>query len=381
MSSKITYLIPFEGRTDKSDPDDTLKAYDHLINSTPGNFIITMLAEPFLWADFSGWSKKIIEEIEKKQHTVYFFINSSFNYDHLDADLRSKIFLIDFYISDAVFRYYYDKSVTSSNSWNSASTKGLLLSGKPDYYNRYQTVIHLDQVDRLKDFVYSFNGNTVSDLRDIKLFYPNNNDIIEKIKKLTNSLDIEYKDQHYSGYPFDINLYKNTVLSLIPEGVLDYHNDNLASMEELIKLEYYYSETDNPFITEKTYRAILNHHPFIILGLTNTLTYLESIGFKTFREYLKYPDYNEMKSLRDRIYYGVENSIHFLDTYAKNRDKINQDIIHNFNNLIKVAHQQWNSVPLIRNDNNLLFEIHVNCSFDLLSDNLKKISINTSIQL
>ena len=36
------------------------------------------------------------------------------------------------------------------------------------------------------------------------------------------------------------------------------------------------------FITEKTYKPIYTGHPFIIWGNPGTLTYLRSIGYKTF---------------------------------------------------------------------------------------------------
>jgi hypothetical protein len=37
-------------------------------------------------------------------------------------------------------------------------------------------------------------------------------------------------------------------------------------------------------LTEKPFRAIVNYHPYIIVGCNGTLEYLKSLGFETFPE-------------------------------------------------------------------------------------------------
>jgi len=369
MSDKTYTLLFFENKFSEVSDKDFIETYKSIVEVPNQDIVITLIREVWDWSSFNDWIKSIQASLSRYNHTVYFIVNSTFNYSEVDDSLHKYIFSIDFFLSDAVFRYRYDQTLKINAKWNSDNSQVLFLSGKPDYYNRYQPVLYLSQQGRLHDFVYSYHGTKISDLRDINMFYPNQLNIVNTLKKLSNILDIEFQRNHYSGYPFDPNLYKNTVLSLIPEGVLDYHTSGLIDIKDL---PYSYSPLNAPFITEKTYRAILNHHPFIILGEMNSLKYLESIGFKTFREYLKYPDYNEVELLQDRILYGIENSLYFLDTYKKYQSDIERDTKHNFENLIKIANSQWNSISLF-NDRKLFLDFYLNCSYELDRKDISKI--------
>ena len=75
--------------------------------------------------------------------------------------------------------------------------------------------------------------------------------------------------------------------------ILDVNGSSKAGVVNLINDAHYsnsyfslISETETSdqciFITEKTYKAIYAGHPFIIWGNPGTLTYLRSIGYKTF---------------------------------------------------------------------------------------------------
>lgn len=372
MLSEPKYLICFETKISECPVNTFLSWYKHVIEKPHGIIIITLVREPWNWTDFNDWANSIKNYIDNKGHTVYFLVNSTFNYDYVCNDLKKSIFAIDFFLTDTVFRFKFDCTIKINPNWNLNSKKGLFLSGKPEYYNRYKPILYLDEKNRLKDFTYSYHGTEIEDLRDLDLFYPENLDIVSKLKSLSNSLDIEFKNHHYSGYPYDPSLYKNTTFSLIPEGVIDYHNSNRVNKEFFKKNKnYFYNDLDNPFITEKTYRSILNYHPFIILGQLNSNIYLEKLGFKTFREYLKYPNYNEIVNLEDRICLGIENSIYFLDNYQKYKDEINKDVVHNFNNLIAIAKTQWQSIPFF-NDPIFLRQTYELCSFDLDTNNISK---------
>jgi len=63
------------------------------------------------------------------------------------------------------------------------------------------------------------------------------------------------------------NYYEDTYFSLVSE--TNYFND--------------FADMDQPaFLSEKTFKAIVFKHPFILVSSYNTLAYLKSIGYKTF---------------------------------------------------------------------------------------------------
>lgn len=117
----------------------------------------------------------------------------------------------------------------------------------------------------------------------------------------------------YNGIPYDVGLYMQTDFSVISETS--------------------FCQTDNPWITEKVWIPILNKHPFIIAGDTNTLQKLEQMGFETFRNFLKIPDYDQIADTADRLTAIVENTRYFLDNIKKNSVLITQDVNWNFSRL------------------------------------------------
>jgi hypothetical protein len=120
----------------------------------------------------------------------------------------------------------------------------------------------------------------------------------------------------YNGIPYSIDLYTQTDFSVISESS--------------------FLQTDNPWITEKTWIPILNKHPFIIAGDTNILQKLEQMGFETFRDFLKIPDYDKIVDTADRLAAVVENTQYFLDNIKKNSVLINHDISQNYSRLTEL---------------------------------------------
>lgn len=70
----------------------------------------------------------------------------------------------------------------------------------------------------------------------------------------------------YEGIPYDVALFSETGFSLVSETS--------------------FRSTQHPWITEKTWKAVINHHPFIIAGDTGVLDRLSAMGFVTFDKFL-----------------------------------------------------------------------------------------------
>ena len=149
----------------------------------------------------------------------------------------------------------------------------LFLTGKPVGLHRVGLLYKLWKnglIDRCK---YSFFGNTDEfretcmpfvDTEDQKLFFSEvqNNSPDSKEVEHTGPLSI-----HYLGIPYCTSLYENTQFSVVSET---------------------HGWRGPPYhITEKTWRAILNCHPFLLAGQPGMINYLEALGFDCYRSFLK----------------------------------------------------------------------------------------------
>ena len=101
--------------------------------------------------------------------------------------------------------------------------------------------------------------------------------------KLDVSTDELKQDDRY----YDKGLYESSYFSLVNETIFT---------EPLNKNNW----DTQLFITEKTYKPIMNYHPFIVVGLPHTLRYLRQQGFQTFPEMFD-EYYDVIKDPKDRF--------------------------------------------------------------------------------
>ena len=94
---------------------------------------------------------------------------------------------------------------------------------------------------------------------------------------------------------------------------------------------------DYDFVTEKTWRTIINKHPFIFAGPTQQFDYIKSLGFKTFEEYMLIHDYAYIENENERMDAVVKNVEHLQQTPNKN---IIYDVEHNFDNYLDIIEKQ-----------------------------------------
>lgn len=205
--------------------------------------------------------------------------------------------------------------------WNSTTNKGLILTGKAHGENRIGFLVECVRSGILKNHIYSF-------------FSPKEKNYLEQTKFVFNELcDWDYdsfvkeyesnpdninirnteEDMHYSGFPYSIDLFKNTSISVVLETNLWPVGDN------------------NPFFTEKTYKAIINKHPFLMLNQTNSLSFLKKYGFYTFEEYMIHRNYDSCSDIFERNKLVVDNLNYFLENY---KDDINKKIENNYNIMV-----------------------------------------------
>jgi len=211
--------------------------------------------------------------------------------------------------------------------WNSSASKGLFIPGKMDRPHRIHLITKLWEDQSLGHLEWSMNMSADEEARCLSLL-DNNVEKFELLKKgCVRSLDLQKAEEYdsgdfaFNGFPYDVNLYSDNLFSIITEsdfsGQIGRRNHWL------------------PKLTEKTYRAIVNRHPFICCWYPGMVKHIESMGFKSFKEYMPIPDYNEPESLQERISKTAYNIAHFDP--SKYEDQIREDVEHNYNHFVSIA--------------------------------------------
>jgi hypothetical protein len=264
-------------------------------------------------------SKKSID-----YHLVYNkSVNQTLDYP-LDNGLTYKFFLNKIFQSKLVGLQKFNKS------WKNKKFKFLFLCNKLDKSNRILPLINFEKYNLLNE------KNCIWSLHDQSFCFENIFSVIEdhsinftrselelfltKYQKNPDQISplIRNNTIHYDGIPFDHSLYKASSLSVVSE-----------------------SQTHPLYIwiTEKTWRAIVNKHPFIIAGQPRTLEYLKRYGFKTFENYLPY-EYDSIVDFEERFENIYKNLI-WLKNHWEDLDfeKITEDVNYNFE-LARSIHQK-----------------------------------------
>tara|TARA_A100001011_G_scaffold246995_1_gene255237 strand:- start:596 stop:2314 length:1719 start_codon:yes stop_codon:yes gene_type:complete len=104
--------------------------------------------------------------------------------------------------------------------------------------------------------------------------------------------DRQFNKEHY------INSYFSLVAEtkfVVPWNISKDHQDTPLLGEDAMR-----DRNECLFVTEKTYKPIMNYHPFVIVGNTGTLAYLREEGYATFPEMFD-ESYDEMENANDRF--------------------------------------------------------------------------------
>jgi len=231
---------------------------------------------------------------------------------------------IDFCLLRSI--YYASRTGQSlNNQWYSKNKKFLFLMGKSLKPHRIGLLYKFYKQGMLDydQSVWSFYDKILVD--ECKK-YVSEDATFEDLHKLVNNY-LRLPDQaspinsHYCGFPFDPQLYKNTNLSVISETAY----------------------IGTPWNSEKIYRAILNHHPFVIAGPPGHTQYLQDMGFETFDQYFLVPDYGSIVNLNSRLDAIVEN-VKLFDPGAKEIEQIHFLTQKNFQRAHELADHYTNTI-------------------------------------
>lgn len=223
------------------------------------------------------------------------------------------------------------KTSKFNQTWNPETNMFLFLTGQPDRINRAFLLKKILESNLEKNCLWSFfinqathnNTQQMLSLTDIEF-----NNFLKKMLTSPDNLTLINSENsiRLGGFPYDHTVYQKTSFRIISE-------------TQFTKKE--------PWITEKTWITIINHHPFIMAGDASILNRLESFGFRTFTEYLKIPNYSSIQDPYKRLDAIVINAKDWLTTIKNNEIAIEQDVKHNYHQLCQLINNALINVAII----------------------------------
>lgn len=257
-------------------------------------------------------------KLAKPDLKIFFLVDSW--WEKYDAQIKKIAFDDVLYIDYFIYRIH--KELLEHNRspvayrWNSNSNKFLFLTGFPYRFNRIRLLKKLDEVGLMSNAEWSLHcddQDLVTKARMHQLVPEMSttelNNLISKYRRNPDQITLRSTDGGYNGLPYNVKLYTDTGFSVIPESLYDskYH----------------------PWFTEKTWKAIANHHPFIIAGVPGSLSKLNQMGIVTFDEFLLVKNYDTIECPEARLDAIVANIGWWQQNIHKYKYAINESVIHN----------------------------------------------------
>jgi hypothetical protein len=270
---------------------------------------------------------QMIEILDRMAVNYFFVVDNTMNHQISFGDKVA-------YLPGCMLLAYYPVWINHHPNvtvWNPISNKGLMLLGKCEKIHRIGFLKKFYEKNSLDSIEWAANFTNQYDLIKEKFFTDYSDEEFKIFSDTCNrTLDIPINHPSYPknsnesfqhlGFPYDHTLYCKTAFSVILES------------------EYYSDPEGMPWISEKTWRAIANKHPFIMVGSTDNIPVLKNMGFKTFEEYLSIEDYYSLLTVTQDIHTSLDaivtNTIEFsnlLGTLSPDlKHKITEDVNHNY---------------------------------------------------
>jgi hypothetical protein len=230
------------------------------------------------------------------------------------------------YLARITYNAYESRQERKSNTWNPDSKKLLAITGIPHRYNRIRLLYKLYTNELLTDdtcvwsFFKPFSDESWKECRRF-LSDISDKEFLEFMEFSTRTIDgVEIKGGKFAGQTMvdDFSLpketYSQTCLSIIAE-------------------THCYPDQPKYDISEKTWRAIINRHPFLVAGTEGNTKYLRSLGYRLFDKCFPLP-YDETDDLETTLNNIVFNTKYFFQHLEELREDITADIEHNYKTFI-----------------------------------------------
>jgi hypothetical protein len=240
-----------------------------------------------------------------------------------------------------VYNSYRDK-IDLLHPWNFNADQFLFLGGIPSRANRIRLLSKFYQTGMLSKCQWSFFKPFTDNDKDIcrsLMWDYSDSQYYDFIDICERSIDNLYNDaQEYSRLNgqdlIRKKIYQKTWLK--DPSWIDPTVFNTTKFSIISEGNAYPPATSYKFLTEKTWRTVVNRHPFIIAGHPDQIAYANQRGLVTFENHMLSNFYNDEEELRfDSI---VDNAKHWL----MNLDpiKVNDEVEKNYRRFFEIAQEQ-----------------------------------------
>ncbi len=306
----VTYFNFYHGFTIPSG----IEKLKSLISDNNNKIILSALWDP--WPHDQILNILEILGVTPNQDNVVLILDSC-SYRNPDDWVSVNIVLCD----SALCRVHNSES-PEFNINNLDNDKFLFIIGKPNKKHRIFPLYDIYQRDELTSCDWSFHyKDHLEDL--VRCHLPDMSD--DAYHKFITSTTKKIDDISPSfGGNFGINSVDFFKFAFKPAAEI-YAKASVSLVTETV----YYPDTYHWFVTEKTWRAINNFHPFVLLRYKKTYEHLHSLGFDTFQYAVKHPYENLVGSEEDVIRMCVDNVLHMLSNKERYKEELTKSVIHN----------------------------------------------------
>jgi len=229
-----------------------------------------------------------------------------------------------------------------THKWN-CSSKFLFLGGVPSRPNRIGLLNKFRLAGLLDNAEWTFFKPWTAQQEEWCRNYTFD---YAELLTLCRSIDTVYETSKHYGTKPSANIWTNDTAWIDPKV---FRNTSLSIISEGIDI----SDISSKYLTEKTYRAFVQRHPFLHASNPEMFDYIKELGFKTFEEYMLIKDYAYLTKEEDRLDAIVTNTAYFLENCHKHKEAIEQDIEHNYRLFFTLANENSIIVNYIRDTFNI----------------------------
>lgn len=322
-------LVTYFGLYNKLTIPKGLENLKSLIKDQNNKIILSVLWE--VWPHEKILSVLEILEVTLKQDNVVLILDV---YSYRDPDHWKTVNVVLY--DSLLCRVHQSEKPKFTN--NIDNEKFLFMAGKPHKKQRVFPIYELYQRHRLNDGEWSLHYKPYLE-RVVRRHLPNmsDHDYLKFITHATKKIDDvspRYTRDPIIGevttdfYPIAFvptaNIYAKTSVSLVTETFFD---PNIFWV-----------------ITEKTWKAINNFHPFVLIGYKEAYEHLHSLGIDTFQYAVKHPYTNLVGTEEEVIRLCIDNLLHLLECKHQYKDQLTASVIHNKKIFEKLANMYSNNL-------------------------------------
>ncbi len=302
----VFFFRLYDGEAKEPDSIEFLRS---LIRNKDNKVILTVLYEA--WPHTQILSILDMLEVTPKQDNVVLLMDT---YTYSNPDIWKNVNVVKY--DSWLCRLYHDELPPKEP--NLDANKFLFIMGKPHKKQRIFPLYDLYQRNCLEGCEWSFHYH--SELEDaVRPHLPN------------------ISDDEYQNFIADTTRTIDTISPVLQEDSLDFHRVAFNSTADLFSkasvslvTETMFRRELSWFITEKTWKAVQNLHPFVLIGYKETYEYLESLGIDTFQYAVKHTHDKLVGSDEDIIKMCVDNVLYMMENKTYHMEELKSSVLHNY---------------------------------------------------